>query len=51
MSKYKTHYAGIYDDLRSEEYYNIIVMGIVYDNYPCSILIAGQANTSYVPMI
>ena len=50
MSKYKTHHAGLYDDLRSEDYYNIIVMRIAYDNYPCSILIMGQSSTSYVPM-
>ena len=50
MSKYKTHHVELYDDLRSEDYNNIIVMRIAYDNYPCRILIMGQSSTSYVPM-
>ena len=50
MSKYKTHHTGLYDDLILEDYNNIIMSRITYNNYPCSILIVGQFSTSYVPM-
>ena len=50
MSKYKTYHLGFYDDLRSKNYNNIIIMRITYDNYPYSILIVGQSSISNVPM-
>ena len=50
MSKYKTHHVGLYDDLMSEDYNNIIVIRITYDNYSYSILIVDQSSTSYIPM-
>ena len=50
MSKYKTYHAGLYDALRSEDYNNIIIMRVTYNNYSCSILIVGQSSTYYIPM-